>query len=140
MEFACLQHLDMIKLRLGFGESDRISELLQKQYCKIKAQKFTWIISGWIFFFYLRRSSSQDQFFVATIQICNELVFLCLQNHFVSVSIICEATRFAIIEFKFNIKQDCSLVLGCSPDMTIRKVREKHNHSQHYSCQYSMYL
>ena len=28
-----------------------------------------------------------DQLFVATIQICNELVFLCLQNHFVSVSI-----------------------------------------------------
>ena len=32
MEFACLQHLDMIKLRLGFGEFDRSSELLQKQY------------------------------------------------------------------------------------------------------------
>ena len=81
-----------------------------------------------------------DQLFVATIQICNELVFLCLQNHFVSVSIICEATRFAIIEFKFNIKQEGSWVLGHSPDMTIRKVREKHNHSQHYSCQYSMHL
>ena len=38
MEFACLQHLDVIKLRLGFGEFDRISELLQKQYCKIKAK------------------------------------------------------------------------------------------------------
>ena len=37
-----------------------------------------------------------DKLFVATIQICNELVFLCLQNQFVSVSIICEATRFAI--------------------------------------------
>lgn len=60
MEFACLQHLDMIKLRLGFGEFDRISELLQKQYCKIKAKKFTWIFAGWIFFLYLRRSSSQD--------------------------------------------------------------------------------
>ena len=57
-------------------------------------------------------------------------------NHFVSVSIIYGATRFAIIEFKFNIKQEGS----CSPDMTIRKVREKHYHSQHYSCQYSMYL
>ena len=44
---------------------------------------------------------------------------------FVSVSIICEATRFAIIEFKFNIKQEGSWVLGRSPDMTIRKVREK---------------
>ena len=53
-----------------------------------------------------------DQLFVATIQICNELVCLCLQNHFVSVSIICEATRFAIIEFKFNIKQEGSWVLG----------------------------
>ena len=41
MEFACLQHLDMIKLRLGFGEFDRISELLQKQYCTIKAKNFT---------------------------------------------------------------------------------------------------
>ena len=60
MEFACLQHLDMIKLRLGFGEFDRISELLQKQYCTIKAKKFTWIFAGWIFFLYLRRSSSQD--------------------------------------------------------------------------------
>ena len=39
-----------------------------------------------------------DQLFVATIQIYNELVFLCLQNPFVSVSIICVATRFAIIE------------------------------------------
>ena len=38
MEFACLQHLDMIKLRLGFGEFDRISELLQKQYCTIKVK------------------------------------------------------------------------------------------------------
>ena len=65
---------------------------------------------------------------------------LCLQNHFVSVLIICEATRFAIIEFKFNIKQEGPWVLGRSPDMTICKVREKHNHSQHYSCQYSMYL
>ena len=81
-----------------------------------------------------------DQLFVATIQICNELVFLCLQNHFVSVSIICEATRFAIIEFEFNIKQKGSWALGRSPDMIIRKVRKKHNHSQHYSCQYSMYL
>ena len=81
-----------------------------------------------------------DQLFVATIQICNELVFLCLQNHFVSVSIICGAARFAIIELKFNIKQEGSWVLGRSPGMTIRKAREKHNHSQHYSCQYSMYL
>ena len=63
-----------------------------------------------------------------------------MQNHFVSVSIICEATRFAIIEFKLNIKQEGSWVLGRLPDMTIHKVREKHNHSQHYSCQYSMYL
>ena len=39
MEFACLQHLDMIKLRLGFGEFDRISELLQKQYVKLKPKK-----------------------------------------------------------------------------------------------------
>ena len=68
------------------------------------------------------------------------LVFLCLQNHFVSVSIICGATRSAIIELKFNINQEGSWVLGRSPDMTIRKVREKHNHFQHYSCQYSMYL
>ena len=81
-----------------------------------------------------------DQLFVATIQICNELVFLCLQNLFVSVSIICGATRFDIIELKFNIKQEGSLVLGRSPDMIIRKVREKHYHSQHYSCQYSRYL
>ena len=81
-----------------------------------------------------------NQFFVATIQICNELVFLWLQNHFVSVSIICEATRFAIIELKSNIRQDSSWVLGRSLDMIIRKVRKKHNHSQHYSCQYSMYL
>ena len=66
-----------------------------------------------------------DQSFFATIQICNELVFLCLQNHFVSISIICGATRFAIIELKFNIKQEGS----CSPDMTICKVREKHYHS-----------
>ena len=80
-----------------------------------------------------------DQVFVATIQICNELVFSCLQNYFVSVSIICEATRFAIIEFKFNTKQEGSWVLGRSPDMTLRKVSEKHNHSQHYSCQYLMY-
>ena len=81
-----------------------------------------------------------DQSFVATIQMCIELVFLSLQNHFVSVSFICEATRFTVIEFKFNIKEDGSWVLGRSPDMTIRKVREKHNHSKHYSCQYSMYL
>ena len=40
---------------------------------------------------------------------------------FVSVSIICEATRLAIIEFKFNTKQEGSWVLGRSPDMTIRK-------------------
>ena len=46
MEFACLQHLDLKKLRLGFGEFDRISELLQKQYCTIKAKKFTWIFAG----------------------------------------------------------------------------------------------
>ena len=39
MEFACLQHLDMIKLRLGFWEFDRISEYLQKQYCTIKPKK-----------------------------------------------------------------------------------------------------
>ena len=81
-----------------------------------------------------------DHLFVATIQICNELVFLCLQNHFVSVPIICGATGFAIIELKFNIKQEGFWVLGRSPDMTIRKVRENHNHSQHFSCQYSMYL
>ena len=31
---------------------------------------------------------------------------------FVSVSIICEATRFAIIEFKFNTKQEGAWVLG----------------------------
>ena len=60
MVFACLQHLDMIQLQLGFEEFDRISELLQKQYCKIKAPKFAWIFAGWIFFLYLRRSSSQD--------------------------------------------------------------------------------
>ena len=60
MEFACLQNLDMIKLRLGFGEFDRISELLQKQYCKIKAKKFTWIFAGCIFFLDLGRSSSMD--------------------------------------------------------------------------------
>ena len=60
MEFACLQHLDMIKLRLGFGEFDRISELLQKQYCKIKAKKFTRIFAGWIFFLDLRHGSSPD--------------------------------------------------------------------------------
>ena len=39
MEFACLQDLDIIKLRLGFGEFDRILELRQKQYCKMKAKK-----------------------------------------------------------------------------------------------------
>ena len=72
-----------------------------------------------------------DLLFVATIQIYNELVFSCLQNHFVSVSIIYRATRFAIIELKFNIKQKGFWVLGRSPDMTFRKVREKHNHSQH---------
>ena len=72
-----------------------------------------------------------DKLFVATIQTCDELVFLCLQNSFVGVSIICGATRFAIIELKFNIKQEGSWVLGRSPDMTIRKVREKQNHSQH---------
>ena len=66
-----------------------------------------------------------NQLFVATIQICNELVFLCLQNHFGSVSINCEATRCAIIEFKFNIKQEGFWVLGRLPDMTIRKVRKK---------------
>ena len=60
MEFECLQHLDVIKLRLGFGEFDRISELLQKQYCEIKAKKFTWIFAGWIFFLDLGRSSPQD--------------------------------------------------------------------------------
>ena len=60
MEFACLQHLDMIKLQLGFGEFDRILELLQKQYCKITAKKFTWIFAVWIFFLDLGRSSSQD--------------------------------------------------------------------------------
>ena len=60
MEFACLQHLDMIKLRLGFWELDRISEVLQKQYCKIKAKIFIWIFDGWIFFLDLGRSSSQD--------------------------------------------------------------------------------
>ena len=38
MELACLQRLDMIKLRLDFGEFDRISELLQKQYCKTQAK------------------------------------------------------------------------------------------------------
>ena len=65
-----------------------------------------------------------DQLFVATIQICNELVFLCLQNHFVSVSIICGASRFAIIELKFNIKPEGFWVLGRSPDMTIRKVKK----------------
>ena len=48
------------KLWLDLGEFDWISELLQKQYCKIKAKKFTWIFAGWIFFPYLRRSSSQD--------------------------------------------------------------------------------
>ena len=60
MEFACLQHLDMIRPRLGFGEFDRISELQQKQYCNIKAKTFTWIFAGWIFFLDLGRSSSQD--------------------------------------------------------------------------------
>ena len=60
MEFACLQHLDMIKLRLGFGEFYLISELLQKQYCKVKAKNFSWIFAGWIFFLDSRRSSSQD--------------------------------------------------------------------------------
>ena len=60
MEFACLQHLDMIKLRLGFGEFDRISELLQKQYCKIKAKKLTWNFAEWIFFLDLGGSSSSQ--------------------------------------------------------------------------------
>ena len=60
MEFACLQHLDMIKLRLGFGEFDRISELLHKQYCKIKAKKITLIFAGWIFFLDLGSSSSSQ--------------------------------------------------------------------------------
>ena len=47
---------------------------------------------------------------------------LCLQNHFVSVLIICEAIRFAFIDFKFNIRQEGSWVLGRSPDtcMAIR--------------------
>ena len=35
----------------------------------------------------------------------------------------CEATRFAIIEFKFNIKQEGSWVLGRLPNMTICKAR-----------------
>ena len=48
---------------------------------------------------------------------------------FWSVSNICEATRFANIELKFNINQEGSFVLGRSPDMTIRKVSGKHNHS-----------
>ena len=39
MTFACLQHLDMIELRLGFGELTLLLQLLQKQYCKIKANK-----------------------------------------------------------------------------------------------------
>ena len=42
------------------------------------------------------RDDLTDKLFVATIQIFNELVFLCLQNQFESVSIIYEAARFAI--------------------------------------------
>ena len=55
---------------------------------------------------------------------------------FWSVSNICEVTKFANIENKFNIKQDGSWVLGRSPDMTIHKVRGKRDHSQHYSCNF----
>ena len=60
MEFACLQHLDMIKLRLGLRKFDRISELLQKQYCKIKAKKLHLNLCWVEFFIDLGRSSSQD--------------------------------------------------------------------------------
>ena len=61
MEFACLQHLDMIKLRLGFGEFDRISELLQNSTVQLKPKNsHESLLDGFSFFLYLRRSSSQD--------------------------------------------------------------------------------
>ena len=76
---------------------------------------------------YFQSNSSRNYLFVATIQICNELVFFFYVGVF---------QPFVKQLPKFNIKQEGSMVLGRSPDMTIHKVSGRHNHSQHYSCQF----
>ena len=45
---------------------------------------------------------------------------LCLQTHFRVFQTFVKQLRFANIELQFNVKQE---------DMTIRKIRGKHNHS-----------
>ena len=66
-------------------------------------------------------------FFIETIHICNELVLLCLQNYFGVFQTFVK--QLGSLISNFNIKQEDSWVLGRSPDMTIRNVRGKHNHS-----------
>ena len=68
-----------------------------------------------------------NDLFIASIQIWNELVFLCLQNYFGVFQTFVK--QLGSLISNFNIKQKDSWVLDRSPDMTIRKVREKHNHS-----------
>ena len=74
---------------------------------------------------YFQFNNSRNDLFIATIQICNERFYVC--KIILECSNICEATRFAYIVLQY--KQEDSWVLGRSPDMTIRKVRGKHNHS-----------
>ena len=66
-------------------------------------------------------------YFIETIHICNELVLLCLHNYFGVFQTFVK--KLGSLISNFNIKQEDSWVLGRSPDMTIRKVRGKHNHS-----------
>ena len=75
---------------------------------------------------YFQSSNSRNDLFIATIQICNELVFLCLQTYFGVFQTFVK--QLGSLISNFNIKQEGSWVLGRSPDMTIRKVRRKKNH------------
>ena len=92
----------------------------------------SWSLHPYLLFFTLSCSlfsieNSRNYLFIATIQICNELLFLCLQNYFGLFQTFVKLLGSLISNF--NIKQEDSWVLGRSPDMTIRKVRWKLNHS-----------
>ena len=59
---------------------------------------------------YFQSNNSRNDLFIATIQICNELVFLCLQNYLREFQTFVK--QLDSLTSNFNIKQEDSWVLG----------------------------
>ena len=59
---------------------------------------------------YFQSNNSRNDLFIATIQICNELVFLCLQNYLREFQTFVK--QLGSLISNFNIKQEDSWVLG----------------------------